>query len=137
MIDEAIKGISEAKISGSGILLASSGSAMTYGVITLSYLDLILGFAGFMLSVFSFHYEYHHAKEKKTRGQVVSEAIRHLIFGTFAFPAAYSFMFLKFELSFAINVFVAVVASYSVMKLVSVGVDGAIAFIKAWFGGKK
>ena len=136
MIDEAIKSISEAKISGSGVLLATSSSAMTYGAITVSYQDLILGFAGFLLSVFSFYYEYHHASEEKNRHQVLSEMFRHLIFGTFAFPAAYSFMLLKFNLSFSINIFIAVVISYSIMKFVAVGVNGGLAFLSRWIGSK-
>lgn len=138
MLDAAIKTVGEAKLSGSGVLLAGSGSLMTYGVVTVSYMDLILGFAGFLIAVFSFHYEYHHSKEKKTRGQVVSEAIRHLIFGTLAFPAAYSGMILYFELSFAINIFISVVVSYSVMRFVSVGIDGGLSVLRWWFtrGGK-
>jgi hypothetical protein len=136
MVSEAIKSISEAKISGSGMLLASSGSVMTYGAITVSYQDLILGFAGFLLSVFSFYYEYHHTTEEKSKHQVLSEMFRHLIFGTFAFPAVYSFMLLKFSLSFSINIFIAVVVSYSIMKFVGIGVSGGLAFLRTWLGGK-
>ena len=136
MIDEAIKSISESKISGSGVLLATSGSAMTYGAITVSYQDLILGFAGFLLSVFSFYYDYHHTTEEKNKHKILSEMVRHLIFGTFAFPAMYSFMLLKFHLSFSINIFIAVVVSYSIMKFVGVGVSGGLAFLKTWIGGK-
>ena len=137
MIDEAIKSISEAKISGSGVLLAASGSAMTYGAITVSYQDLILGFAGFLLSVFSFYYEYYHTtEEEKNKHQVLSEMFRHLIFGTFAFPAMYSLMVLKFQLSFSINIFIAVVVSYSIMKFVSVAVSGGLALLKTWLGNK-
>jgi len=136
MVDEAIKVVSETKISASGILLASSGSAMTYGALTVSYQDLVLGFAGFLLSVFSYYYEYSHSTEEKNRHQVFSEMFKHLIFGTFAFPAMYSFMLLKFHFSFSINIFVAVVVSYSIMKFVSVGVSGSVALIRTWLGNK-
>ena len=136
MLDEAIKGISEAKISGSSVLLIGSSSAMTYGAITVSYQDIILGFAGFLLSVFSFYYEYTHTKEIKNKHQIISEMFRHLIFGTFAFPAVYSYMLLKYHLSFSIDIFISVVISYSIMKFVAVGVGGAVAFLKTWLGGK-
>ena len=63
MLNETVKGLSEAKISGSSVLLIGSSSAMTYGAITVSYQDIILGFAGFLLSVFSFYYEYTHTEE--------------------------------------------------------------------------
>lgn len=137
MVDEAIKAVSETKISANAILLASSGSAITYGTLTVSYIDLILGFAGFLLSVFSYHYEYSHSTEEKSKHQIFSEMFKHLIFGTFAFPAMYSFMLLKFNFSFSINIFVAVVVSYSIMKFVSVGVSGSLNVLSAWLGGKK
>lgn len=137
MIDEAIKGISETKISASGVLLASSGSAMTYGTLMVSYQDLVLGFAGFLLSVFSYYYEYSHSTEEKSKHQIVSEMIKHLVFGTFAFPAMYSFMLLKFDFSFSINIFISVVTSYSVMKFVSVGVSGSLSLLRVWLGGNK
>lgn len=136
MLDEAIKSLSEAKISGSSILLIGSSSAMTYGAITVSYEDIILGFAGFLLSVFSFYYEYSHAKEEKTKHQIISEMFRHLLFGTFAFPAVYSFMLLRFHLSFSIDIFISVVVSYSIMKFVAVGVNGALEFLKKWAGDR-
>ena len=136
MLDEAIKGISEAKISGSSVLLIGSSSAMTYGAITVSYQDIILGFAGFLLSVFSFYYEYTHTQEMKNKHQIISEMFRHLIFGTFAFPAVYSYMLLKYHLSFSIDIFISVVVSYSIMKFVAVGVGGAVAFLKTWLGAK-
>jgi len=136
MVGDVIKSVSETKISASGIILATSGSAMTYGALTVSYLDLILGFAGFLLSVFSFYYEYSHTQEERNKHQILSEMFRHLIFGTFAFPAAYSFMVLKFQLSFSINIFIAVVVSYSIMKFVGVGISGALAFLKIWLGGR-
>ncbi|SFV63562.1 hypothetical protein MNB_SV-14-1028 [hydrothermal vent metagenome] len=136
MLDETIKSIADTKISASGILLTGSSATLTYGVMTVSYQDLILGFAGFLLSVFSFYYAYTHETEEKNRHQILSEMFRHLIFGTFAFPAMYSFMVLKFNLSFSINIFIAVVISYSIMRFVDVGLSGALAFLKAWLKDK-
>jgi hypothetical protein len=136
MLEEAIKGISEAKISGSGVLLATSGSAMTYGALTVSYYDIILGFAGFLLSVFSFYYQYTHNREPRTKHQIISEAIRHFIFGTFAFPAVFGFMVMQFSFPFSINIFISVVLSFSAMEFISVGLSGALTFLSRWIGRK-
>ena len=136
MVGEVIKSVSETKISASSIMLATSGSAMTYGALTVSYLDLILGFAGFLISVFSFYYEYAHSQEEKTKHQVLSEAIKHFIFGTFAFPAMYSFLVIHESYSFSINIFLSVVVSYSIMRFVGVGVTGAIEFVQRFIGAK-
>jgi hypothetical protein len=134
MIKDTIQNISEAKISASGLMLATSGSAMTYGALTVSYLDIILGFAGFLLSVFSFYYEYTHNDEPKTKHQILSEAIRHFLFGTFAFPAIFSFLLIKFSFPFSINIFISVVVSYSVMSFIAVGLAGALEMLKKFIG---
>ena len=136
MISDVIKGVSETKISASGIILATSGSAMTYGAFTVSYLDLILGFAGFLISIFSFYYEYAHSEEEKTKHQIVSEAIKHFIFGTFAFPAMYSFLVIHESYSFSINIFISVVVSYSIMRFIGVGITGAIEILQKFLGAK-
>jgi hypothetical protein len=136
MIRETIRGLGEAKVSLSGVILATSGSAMTYGALTVSYFDIILGFAGFLLSVFSFYYQYSHNTEPQTKHQVLSSMIRHFIFGTFAFPAVFSFMILKFTFPFSINIFASVVISFSIMEFVSVGMGGALAFLSRWIGRK-
>jgi hypothetical protein len=124
-----IQNVIEQNISAKAVSVAS-------GFVSVGFLDmndkaLFLGIIGFIISVFSFLYEYTHKKNKATTGETVSELFKYIIYGTVAFPATYSYLqsyIDKEELIVAISV----LASYHSVYFLDLLVDKAKVILQKW-----
>ena len=127
-----IEVVAENNISLKGLVLSGSGTMFTFGAYHLSYETIFLALAGFMVSVMSFYYDFTHSVDEKTKGQLASEAMRHLIFGTFAFPAVYAQLERAYDFPVEMEIFISIVISYSVMIFIPFAIELLKNFIKGF-----
>ena len=128
---EIKKNIIQTIVEQKGNILAGSGTMFSFGAYTLSYETVILSLAGFIVAIFSFHYDFTHSEKKKSVGALVSEAVRHLLFGTLAFPAVYKQIQDYSDLQLQMVIFLSVVISYSVMIFIPFIIEGTKSLISA------
>ena len=127
-----IQTVAENNISLKGLMLSGSGTMFTFGAFNFSYESVFLGVAGFMVAVMSFYYDYTHTTVQKNKHELFSEALRHLLFGTFAFPAVYAYLQSSFSFPLEMVVFLSVVVSYSVMVFIPFAIEVIKTFLRGF-----
>ena len=74
------------------IALSASSSMISIWFFDINERTLTLGVLGFIVSFFSFLHAYARNEKNDTFLEIVSELFKFIIFGTVAFPAAYSYL---------------------------------------------
>ena len=111
--------------------LSTSSGLVSIWVFDMTEKTLGLGVLGFIISIFSFIHEYSYSNKKKSILQIVGDIFKYMIFGSVAFPSAYSFLsnyFKEEPLLVAGGVF----ASYFIVYFLDVIVRALVRVIENW-----
>jgi hypothetical protein len=127
-----IKDAVSAKIVNTTLAVSSGGiaSAQHFGV---TEEEVILYVFGFIVSIIAFsHNEYHESKSESMM-QMLSKALRYIVIGVFAYPAAYAYSGHAIWDYCAFKGFVGVVATLSAVMLMDAWLKGKVSSLR---GGK-
>jgi len=113
------------------IALSASSSMISIWVFDINEKTLALGVLGFIVSFFSFLHVYARNEKKSTVLEIISELFKFIIFGTVAFPAAYSYLS-RFIEEQEILVAGGLFSSYFVVTFLDISVKKGKEMILGW-----